>query len=456
MTDPTQSRIFAGTPSEYYYVQNGSSYKGNFNASGSGLLYSGDQTTTSYRSHRGISLDTTGDGFEQSSGSQVAFAKELQADAVQSGTRGLFNYGFTAFDNGHEFATKKTTYSWFSQPRSMYAPGSQYGDLEYHGSVLAINGPTPPSITLPSDGLIAVDGSRLFKEALPTKPEAGLLQFIAETRQDVPRILGESVLQHGAVNRHSAGDEFLNLQFGLIPTWSDIKKLAQSTLHAGKLLRQYRDNANREVRRRRSLPTVSTVTELVGPEEYPSIGSFFGVPTTQLFWVSGPQLAKTLVTDVTQTSAWFSGAFTYYMNEGHSILDRLDRYEEQANHLLGTRFSADTFWELSPFSWLADWYSDTGTFISNVVALDNDELVMRYGYVMHETRATRTFLKTGLTPREGSGAPATLRLDVEIVQKLRHRASPYGFGLTDTDLTLRQQAILAALGMTSGSGSRVL
>jgi len=456
MDGQMQVRNLPLKPIEYYYTQNGVSYRGNPNASSTGInLQGGNQATQSYRSKRGVSLEDPNDGFNQVSGSQGAFQRELAADAARSGTRSLLNYGFTSFDNGHEFATEKLSYEWFEKNRHMEAIGSQWGDLEYDGYILATLSPTLPVYTLPTQGGINLDGGRLFREAAPTKPEAGLLQFIAETRQDVPRLLGSSVLKKG-FNRQSAGDEFLNLQFGLIPTWSDLQKLSQSVLRAGNLLRQYRDNANKQVRRRRALPTVSSVVELAGPEAYPQIGTFFDIPAYSQFWVPNAQLAKTLVTDVVRSDVWFSGAFTYYMNEGHSVLDRLDRYEEQANHLLGLRFSADTFWELSPFSWLADWYSDTGTFISNVVALDNDELVMKYGYVMHSTSATRTYLKLGLTPRPGSSAPTSLRMDVTFTQKLRHKASPYGFGLRDEDLTSRQQAILTALGMTQGHGSRVL
>jgi len=451
MEGVTQSRSLAPVQTGYYYVQNGHSYKGDYNASGTLNLQGGSQTTTSYRSQAGLSLESSDGGFNQGSGSQGAFQNELNADARRMGVRSFLNYGFSSFDNGHEFSTERISYSWNAN-HSMKVLGSPYGDLEYVGYVLPVLSPELPVFTRPSSSDVLLKGARMFKAAAPTKPEAGLMQFMAETRQDIPRVIGHTFAKEG-FNRQSAGNEYLNLEFGLIPTWSDLQKLSKSVLNVGTLLRQYAHNANRNVRRRRSLPHESSITELVGSPSYPLIGSFFDLSTAQLFWVPGTQLGVTSVTDVVHTDAWFSGSFTYYMNEGHSILDRLDRYEEQANHLLGTRFSADTFWELSPFSWLADWYSDTGLFISNVVALDSDELVMRYGYVMHETRATRTYLKVGLTPREGSNAPTTLRMDVDFVQKLRYRASPYGFGLHNEDLTSRQKAILGALGMTQGLGS---
>lgn len=454
MDETTQSRNLALTSIEYFYTQNGHSYKGNDNASSLPVyLTGGNQITTSYRTKSGQILNPSGPGYEQTSGSQGAFQKELADEANENGVRSFLRYGRNSFDNGHEFSTEKTTYNWGNASTTMLAPGSLYGDIEYVGYILPVLSPALPVFNPPTENEITLDGARLFKAAIPTKPEAGLMQFLFETRQQMPKVLGSTVLK-GKFNRQSAGSEYLNLEFGLIPTWSDVKKLSQSVLHAGDLLRAYRDNARKQTRRRRSLPTVSSVTESIGPTNYPLIGSFFGVSMANQFWVPNTQLGNTLVSDVVQTDAWFSGAFSYYVNEGHSILDRLDRYEAEANYLLGTRFSADTFWELSPFSWLADWYSDAGTFISNIVALDSDELVMKYGYVMHETRATRTYLKIGLTPK--GTAPSTLRMDVNYVRKLRRRSSPYGFGLHDGDLTLRQKAVLAALGMTQGSGSRVL
>lgn len=456
MEGDVQSRTLAPIPTGYYFVQNGHSYKGDDRASATGLyLYGGDQVTQSYRSKRGIDLNSVQEGFTQESGSQGAFQKELADEARSSGVRSFLNYGRSASDNGHEFATLKHTYEWF-QNHSVSAVGSAYGDLDYVGYIYPVLSPQLPTVEFPTPSMISMNGARLFKSAQPDKPEAGLMQFMFETRQDMPRVLGAAVIKGKGVSPTTSSEEFLNLQFGLIPTWSDLQKLSRSVLHSGKLLRQYHKNANRNVRRSRSLPSASSVTETVVTTGWPVTGTFFDMSSQPLFWVPNTQLGVTTVTDVSQTDAWFSGAFTYYLNEGHSILDRLDRYEAEANHLLGTRFSADTFWELSPFSWLADWYSDTGTFMSNVVALDNDELAMRYGYVMHETRATRTYLKHGLTPKPGSSAPTTLRTDVTITQKLRHRSSPYGFGLVGADLTLRQKAILGALGITQGAGSRWL
>jgi len=327
-----------------------------------------------------------------------------------------------------------------------------YGDLTYNGYVGAVVAPSLPDVTFPSESICIDDGSRLFRAAQPTKAEANLVQAFAELKQKMPEIPGGTILKgYAGVTPKTASSEYLNLQFGWVPTIGDLRKLAKSVLHVHKLTAQYNRDSDKNVRRRRSLPSVAYATQQPDASNMPAMGTFFSIPMADYFWVNNAQLAKTSVTDVVHTEAWFSGAFTYHVAQGHKFLQNMSRYEAQANHLLGTRFDSSTAWELAPFSWLVDWHWDVGNFLSNVQALENDELVMRYGYVMHSTSATRTFLKTGLTPR--GAAPSTLRTDVTLSQKTRYRASPYGFGPQGGASTPRQWAILGALGMTLGSGS---
>lgn len=214
---------------------------------------------------------------------------------------------------------------------------------------------------------------------------------------------------------------------------------------------QYTRDSGKFVRRRRSLPSSSYVVEQPTVASAPLMGGLNGQSRADFFYNLNDAYGTTSVTDVVHTEASFVGAFTYLVAQGHSFLDNMSKYEALANHLLGTRFDASTAYELAPFSWLIDYFWDVGNFISNVQALENDELVMKYGYVMHNTTATRTYLKTGLSPK--GSAPSTLRLDVTTSQKTRYKASPYGFGPQGGVDTPRKWAILGALGMTFGAGS---
>lgn len=110
----------------------------------------------------------------------------------------------------------------------------------------------------------------------------------------------------------------------------------------------------------------------------------------------------------------------------------------------------ETLWNITPWTWLADWFANSGDVISNISAVGADNLVMRYGYLMQE--ATRKYLTvhSGFTALE-TDVPSTFSGAAVYTAKSRIGASPYGFGLTMGDFTPRQVAILAAIGITRRS-----
>jgi hypothetical protein len=154
------------------------------------------------------------------------------------------------------------------------------------------------------------------------------------------------------------------------------------------------------------------------------------------------------LTSTKKTEWWFSGAFTYFVETDSSVLNKLERFEQLGNKLLGTRLTPDVLWNLAPWSWLIDWFTTVGDSLSNVVSFQNDGLVMPYGYAMRRTRIT-TVAQSRLVFR---GTPEkellTFRNTFVVDQKERVRATPYGFGLNLGSLNPRQWAILASLGLT--------
>jgi hypothetical protein len=118
-------------------------------------------------------------------------------------------------------------------------------------------------------------------------------------------------------------------------------------------------------------------------------------------------------------------------------------------YLLGLRESNASnamWWELSPFSWLVDWFVNVGSVLDNRHMFDDLGLVMNYGYVMVEQiRSTTTTIRTSDGETFGSQA--------RFVLKSRRRANPFGFGVTDSALSPFQISILGALA-TNGLGAR--
>jgi len=148
---------------------------------------------------------------------------------------------------------------------------------------------------------------------------------------------------------------------------------------------------------------------------------------------------------------WFSGAFRYHVPIGDSTWERLSRYEQYSNYLFGTRITPEVVWNLAPWSWAVDWFTNAGDVIHNISTLGFDGLVMQYGYAMRQELRKAVIVHT-TTGNGFSGLAAGLRASrTEVIEfKQRVPANPYGFGIDDISLSKTQLAILAALGLTRG------
>jgi hypothetical protein len=70
-----------------------------------------------------------------------------------------------------------------------------------------------------------------------------------------------------------------------------------------------------------------------------------------------------------------------------------------------------------------------------------------YGYVMCESVVKTTYTWTGLLYLSGTPTPCSITSVVVKTIKQRERVSPFGSAFTGVDLSPRQLAILAALGV---------
>jgi len=124
----------------------------------------------------------------------------------------------------------------------------------------------------------------------------------------------------------------------------------------------------------------------------------------------------------------------------------LARYALLAQRL-GLDPSPEDLWELAPWSWAVDWFSNAGDVISNVNSFQIDGTVLAYGYMMEHTIISDTYTLTGVTDVNGDPvAIPTLTLVTET--KVRQVANPYGFGVSWDGLSSFQASIIAALGIS--------
>jgi hypothetical protein len=316
-------------------------------------------------------------------------------------------------------------------------------------------------------------GTSFIKRNRPGNPAVTLGQFIGELHQ-LPRIPG--LLQgRGLALRdlhRKVGSEYLNIEFGWKPFVKDLVAVyrLQQTIQ-DRLRKLVKNNGlNIRVRSKHKVTNSDPVVVCQGSLDYPfgdlsdpeiggdeslegyTLGGPFG-PAFDYSFMDGQ--ADYRYTRTESTTTWQCGTFRYYVPDIGS-----DRWTDRARAALyGVTPTPSVLYELIPWSWLIDWFTNVGDIISNlsVNAVDNETLTNCYAMMeirTHHDVVVSThwddisFSEAGdpsyYAIPAGSSSISYARTEQ---QKLRRQASPYGFGLKWPDFTARQLAILAALGM---------
>jgi len=304
-------------------------------------------------------------------------------------------------------------------------------------------------------------GSKFVNDTLPTNPVANAAQTLAELKREGISFPGATWARWAKSRTsflRSVGGEYLNVAFGYVPLIQGIVDICQTVLRTRSILEQLEKDSGMNVRRKRVRPVdvVSNTYTVFNNVSWrpPNAGNtsivsniFSGYPGTNAGQVG--QLER--IDRLTEQYS-FSGAYTYYFENGVSPFEKLQAFEQKANLLLGVRvLTPEVLWELSPWSWLADYFANFGDLFSNLTRFSSDGLVMKYGYLMRHTVSERIYTQNGIAFKSGSPGPFAVTLKLE--RKERVRATPFGFGLNPNDFTVRQWTILAALGLSKSPRS---
>nr|QDH87207.1 MAG: hypothetical protein H2RhizoLitter491002_000001 [Leviviridae sp.] len=278
----------------------------------------------------------------------------------------------------------------------------------------------------------------------PTNYGLSLTTFLGELlREGIPRIAISSWKSISSVARDS-GDQFLNEEFGWRPFVDDLKSLANNIRFAVKYLRQLERDAGKVVRRKYEFPLDHSVTRTSYEVEWEPV--IFGSLPPRLRGTGWNRGIETMSVEHWQRK-WFSGAFTFYLPSGFVTGDWLDEASLIADRVLGLSITPENIWDLAPWSWAIDWFSNIGDVLSNVSGYASEGLVMRYGYMMEHTIDSVTFSRDPSCPiKDGTGALSLVGRRIET--KIRRKANPFGFGVSWDGLTTQQSAIAGALGLT--------
>lgn len=267
-------------------------------------------------------------------------------------------------------------------------------------------------------------GSEGIARALPNVPPMNLATFVGELVRDVPKSPGRS-FSEASSTLSGLADEFLNYQFGISPTLSEARAGLGAAFNADSILREAEKLENKFYRRRIRLVDEDTTTV-----EVPNFSQFMPL-CKDLISASVPHRSYT---KRVRRRVWVSTCFTRQGPPRREISQL-----QKAQAVFG-RPDATTAWNLTPWSFMADWFLSTGSVMKNISYLGRDGVRLRWAYVMAEDRTTHTFW--------AANAKHESSVQFEELVQHRYRAHPLGFGLRPNQLEDKQKAILTALGLS--------
>jgi hypothetical protein len=374
------------------------------------------------------------------------------------------HFGDFVGDLGGEFSSKRQ-YVESGNPQYVAMTGVSPPEFDKSFTVNSYSGPflplTPALCQFPayadsSDSDLIAWGTKAIAQASPVNPTSNVSTFLGEFLQEgVPHTIGAALKGLSKINPKSVSKalagEHLNIQFGWLPFVSDLRSMIASIRHAGSILDQLDRDSGKVVRRGwKFKPDLSNDITAVTGEQGP------WTLTYSSLWYSSLLDPKSKVYRESQISRsrWFKGAFVYYVpppSPNGLTTNAIARRLLQAEKVLGIEPTPDAVWNLMPWSWLVDWFSNAGDYLSNLDAMILDNQVLLYGYMMEHTVSKYTYTLVGdYYLRDGSIGPVPPSVAMVSETKRRIKATPYGFGLTYGGLSAMQKSILAALGLNKG------
>ena len=300
-------------------------------------------------------------------------------------------------------------------------------------------------------------GPRAWNQYKPKLSMADLGIFAGESRE-IPRMLKTTAEGFGDLFRQTYGNltspcmgkkvanHWLNHQFGWVPFANDISKFINLAVDGRAALQRTIDHNGHWLKRKGPIgfsdsdiveTLVATATD--GKYIYPPNPE----PLVFNMQLNGQSASTSKIYLCKSTRSWFSGAFRYWIPsfaEPDKALNTMQNYLR----LYGARVSPLLVWNLTPWSWLIDWYTNVGDNISNFQSISQDNMAAAYAYVMQE-KLCEYLNRTTLHLKVGPVSPEWRR---GAITKTRRHASPYGFTTDFSNFSSYQWSILTALGFS--------
>jgi hypothetical protein len=374
-----------------------------------------------------------------------------------------------------------------TSPEDRVSVGPWYQVLDYVGNFdyptylglyfppISIDGPSLDWIASRFGTDLSSLGPEAYRKTMPSLSEAGAAQFLIELR-DVPRMLQQtSRFFHDAwkvdkgwrdlrnrIDPHAKydpfknpkriSDDFLNYQFGWKPFVGDIQKMISAYDQSEQYMLKRIKGNGRWLKRTASLGTEeSREVYMVSPNaaSFQPYGDTFNRlmrPSLDGPGFSGARSVTTVYIN-RKKHTWASGLFKYYRPEfDTSLADYASGLNALRRNITeyGAGINPSVLYKVTPWTWLADWFSNVGDNISNFNAQLNDGVASKYFYIMRHSSEIHE-QETVLNFWDGA---QTVKWFRSIETKQRVEGNPYGLGWSSSALSARQLSILAALGIS--------
>jgi len=332
--------------------------------------------------------------------------------------------------------------------------------------------------TLPNDPTTSAAQKRagqMLRGSRPPVEQFNLARFALE-QKDAPLLMrmGNYIPR----SPKDLGGAVLNFLFGLKPTAEDLGRGAALALRADPILqgliglekvteRRYNtevlsDVSNQGVRFLTSYDntlagttttTLKHTNRIVFPGWYGSSGSYGNVLTPVLSYTS--RLTQTLRTFAT---------WEYFVPRPLGLEDRLPAYQQAALNLIeSTKLDASVVYDLTPWTWLGNWFVDFGGLLRYQQSIvDNQQVMTNSGYtILTKYEGSTTFAAINPTVNNGTypyfkgTVPNFMPVTANVKQLriTRRPCSPYAVTPSWSSFSNLQWGILGALGLARSPGS---
>jgi hypothetical protein len=244
-----------------------------------------------------------------------------------------------------------------------------------------------------------------------------------------------------------AADHFINHNFGWVPFVKDLSDFLSNLRGFREKIARLSQENGQWIRRRSVIRNVF-LDQVIPGWSGTGIHNVYPLNTSPSndTWVGTPTW------EYRQKFEWHVdavGAFKYYLPEfdvNSPEWGGLGSVRRQLA-LHGARVNPYHIYQAVPWSWLVDWLTPVGHDLKVLQDSYSDNLVSKYLFLTSHLVETITF-KQFVPFNVASGGPKTLVWTRKRVVKQREKVdSPFGFGLTWDQLSPKQLAILAALGI---------